>query len=247
MNKQTKQFGFTLIELLVVISIISLLISILLPALGNARKSALSVKCLANQRQLGIGLMSYADSYDSTLMSGMAYNVPSSGSGRWYQILDWYLYSGDKGYNNVEVNAMFRCPLVQDQTGMNHYSVHAALMPITSPGPNDKRRPYSIDEILRPTEIVLLIDGALNSINADVNLKNTSQQYNTYDPSMDNDAVIGQGNNIDGSVGASQIRFRHSADTVANALFPDGHASTIKYGNFLRKNSRTSNPAGHKF
>lgn len=247
MNKLKKQTGFTLIELLVVISIISLLISILLPALANARKSAQSVKCLANQRQLGIGLMSYADSYNGSLMSGMAYNVPSSGSGRWYQILDWYLFSGDKGYNNVKVNPMFRCSLVQDQTGMSHYSVHAALMPITSSGPNDKRRPYKIYEIQRPTETVLLIDGSLNSINADVNLKNTSQQYNKYDPSMNNDAVIGQGNNVDGSVGASQIRFRHSSDTVANSLFPDGHASTIKFGNFLRKNSRTSDPAGHKF
>jgi prepilin-type N-terminal cleavage/methylation domain-containing protein/prepilin-type processing-associated H-X9-DG protein len=51
--------GFTLIELLVVISIISLLIAILLPALGAARESARAIKCSTNLKQIGVSIVAY--------------------------------------------------------------------------------------------------------------------------------------------------------------------------------------------
>ncbi len=57
--------GFTLIELLVVISIIALLIAILLPALGKARDAARTTVCLSNQRQIGVGIATYAAEHNS--------------------------------------------------------------------------------------------------------------------------------------------------------------------------------------
>jgi len=52
--------GFTLIELLVVISIVSMLIALLMPALSKARKSVQNTRCLNNIRQIAMASFSYA-------------------------------------------------------------------------------------------------------------------------------------------------------------------------------------------
>ena len=140
-----RQKGFTLIELLVVISIIALLVGILLPALGAARRTAQNVQCLSNERQMGVAIFVYTEQNNGTLPFGsnngggdpddwtdwslLAFNVMGKAEKTWKE-------EGDAGTGDTGLAEMNACPagIQQESTGtvnnrIRQYSSHTRLMP----------------------------------------------------------------------------------------------------------------------
>jgi prepilin-type N-terminal cleavage/methylation domain-containing protein/prepilin-type processing-associated H-X9-DG protein len=211
-NSFGRRNGFTLIELLVVISIVSLLISILLPALAGARKAAQQITCATGAKQLAIGMLTYQDNNDLYFPSYDMFSH-ASGSGRfWFTNVDYYLTNDFSVLAGYDASAkIWLCPT--DQTA--GFGVHTL-----SYGYNSQLGYYRRDgtlhtnvlrstELTHPSEKIMLGDGDPN-------------------PSGNYKSLIGW--DALGSIPSD----RHNDG--ANLSFSDGHVSHRKQVELIRNN-----------
>lgn len=157
--------GFTLVELLVVISIIAMLMSIMMPALGRAREAGRRVVCASNLKQLTLAWYLYATENQDILCSsniGMAFSQGAS----------YWAYDGwplDPKYNTenaikegslwpyTETVGVYKCPTYRGPL-VRHYGLSATLGGAHF-GMWSWTKPFrTLSEIRRPGEKLVFID-----------------------------------------------------------------------------------------
>jgi len=137
-SQRSNRRGFSLVELLVVIGIIAVLMAILLATTSKVRDMANSTKCLANLRQIGCAISSYANDHHGCLVPGDYISVIDgfglSGAGNWADILvdGGYIsaptgaYPPDKLYADFDDgvehrDTILRCPAGTDENGSANF------------------------------------------------------------------------------------------------------------------------------
>lgn len=154
-----RQRGFTLVELLVVVAVIALLVGILLPALGAARRVGRTMACASNMRQLVLAQLALAAEDQGKLVD---YGLSHGGSNNrrelsWLRELSPYL-DGGGATRDLEAEAQglntARTPevVISPVDTSPHWSAADGGSALPVPGsPNLRLTSYGLNEQLTPT------------------------------------------------------------------------------------------------
>ena len=226
--------AFTLIELLVVISIISLLIGILLPALGSARKTASKLSCLSQMRQIGQANQIFAVNHDDFLVKTW-FNVGPfdaepggyGGDNEWgyeFPYLGWDYVLSDVMGND----AVFKCP---DEDGEEVYcwwvgdtqedaKIHASYRYNMSHHA-DTRLGMRVSDFKNPSGSMIIAEG-VNIFDGERYLAqwDSNPKARVGELVVDNAAFNRHGGGTTDSI----------KDGISNYVFVDGHAESMAWG-----------------